>query len=191
MREVLAQRILWAAPSAFIAVFLMSGWRAPGWREIARRLTPRMIGTLTLSSCFIFVNWGIYVYLVLNERVIEVRAGVFPRAAGQRSAVGVLFFKEDHVAQIIALALALVGVVVQGFALGRAAVDGAGALRDVVDLRRHPQARASAGRGRAADRNAGVGAARGRAAVVDRAASAAGVHQRLGRPLCCSRSPVR
>ncbi|MBC7769964.1 MAG: EamA family transporter RarD, partial [Phycisphaerales bacterium] len=70
VREVLAQRILWAAPSAFIAVFLMSGWR-PGLREITTALNPRMIATLALSSCFIFVNWGLYVYLVLNERVIE------------------------------------------------------------------------------------------------------------------------
>jgi chloramphenicol-sensitive protein RarD len=117
VREVLAQRILWAAPSAFIAVFLMSGWR-PGWREIATALTPRMLGTLTLSACFIFVNWGLYVYLVLNERVIESALAYF-LAPLVSVAVGVLFFRERITApQIIALALALVGVVVQGFALG-------------------------------------------------------------------------
>jgi chloramphenicol-sensitive protein RarD len=117
VREVLAQRILWAAPSAFIAVFLMSGWR-PGWREIATALTPRMLGTLTLSACFIFVNWGLYVYLVLNERVIESALAYF-LAPLVSVAVGVLFFRERITTpQIIALALALVGVVVQGFALG-------------------------------------------------------------------------
>lgn len=117
VREVLAQRILWAAPSAFIAVFLMSGWR-PGWREIATALRPRMIGTLTLSAGFIFVNWGIYVYLVLNERVIESALAYF-LAPLVSVAVGVLFYREQiRTPQIIALALALVGVVVQGFALG-------------------------------------------------------------------------
>ena len=70
VREVLAQRILWAAPAAFVAVFVMSGWRL-GWREIGVALNPRLVGTLALSACFIFVNWGIYLYLVLNERVIE------------------------------------------------------------------------------------------------------------------------
>lgn len=117
VREVLAQRILWAAPSAFIAVFLMSGWR-PGWQEIARALNPRMIATLALSSAFIFVNWGIYVYLVLHERVIESSLAYFlaPLVA---VGVGVLFFGEKITApQLIALALALVGVVVQGLALG-------------------------------------------------------------------------
>jgi chloramphenicol-sensitive protein RarD len=117
VREVLAQRILWAAPSALIAVFVMSGWRL-GLREIATALTPRMIGTLAVSACFVFVNWGLYVYLVLNERVIESSLAYFlaPLVA---VAVGVLFFGEKiRLAQLVALALALVGVVVQGFALG-------------------------------------------------------------------------
>lgn len=117
VREVLAQRILWAAPSAFIAVFLMSGWR-PGWREIATALRPRMIGTLALSACFIFVNWGIYVYLVLTERVIESALAYF-LAPLVSVAVGVLFFREKITSpQVIALGLALIGVIVQGFALG-------------------------------------------------------------------------
>jgi chloramphenicol-sensitive protein RarD len=117
VREVLAQRILWAAPSAFIAVFLMSGWR-PGWREIAAALNPRMLATLAASACFIFVNWGLYVYLVLNERVIESSLAYF-LAPLVSVAVGVLFFREKITTpQIIALTLALVGVIVQGLALG-------------------------------------------------------------------------
>jgi chloramphenicol-sensitive protein RarD len=117
VREVLAQRILWAAPAAFVAVFVMSGWR-PGWREIATALNPRLIGTLALSACFIFVNWGIYVYLVLNERVIESALAYF-LAPLVSVGVGVLFFREKITSpQIIALALALIGVVVQGIALG-------------------------------------------------------------------------
>ncbi|HYD86290.1 MAG TPA: EamA family transporter RarD [Vitreimonas sp.] len=117
VREVLAQRILWAAPAAFVAVFVMSGWR-PGWREIATALRPRMLGTLTLSAMFIFVNWGLYVYLVLNERVIESALAYF-LAPLVSVAVGVLFFREKiSTPQVIALALALVGVVVQGIAVG-------------------------------------------------------------------------
>jgi chloramphenicol-sensitive protein RarD len=117
VREVLAQRILWAAPSAFIAVFLMSGWR-PGWREIGTALKPRMIGTLVLSACFIFVNWGIYVYVVLNERVIEASLAYF-LAPLVSVAIGVLFYRERiSRPQIIALALAFVGIIVQGIALG-------------------------------------------------------------------------
>ncbi len=117
VREVLAQRILWAAPSAFIAVFLMSGWRS-GWREIATGLRPRMLGTLAASACFIFMNWGLYVYLVLSERVMEAALAYFLTPLVS-VAVGVLFFRERITsAQVIALALALIGVIVQGFAVG-------------------------------------------------------------------------
>lgn len=117
VREVLSQRIIWAAPSALIAVFLMSSVKL-GWRDIATALRPRMLATLTASALFIFMNWGIYVYLVLNARVIESSLAYF-LAPLVSVAVGVLFFREKiSTAQIIALSLALVGVVVQGFALG-------------------------------------------------------------------------
>jgi chloramphenicol-sensitive protein RarD len=117
VREVLAQRILWAAPSAFIAVFLMSGWR-PGWREIASAFRPRMLATLAASAAFIFVNWGLYVYLVLDARIVEASLAYFlaPLVA---VAVGVIFYGEKITTpQTIALTLALIGVIVQGLALG-------------------------------------------------------------------------
>lgn len=117
VREVLSQRIIWAAPSALIAVFVMSGVKI-GWRDIASALRPRMLATLTASALFIFMNWGIYVYLVLNARVIESSLAYF-LAPLVSVAVGVLFFREKiSTAQIIALSLALVGVIVQGVALG-------------------------------------------------------------------------
>ncbi|MEQ1619183.1 MAG: EamA family transporter RarD [Terricaulis sp.] len=117
VREVLAQRILWAAPWALIAVFAISGWRL-GRREIAAALTPRMLVTLAASACFIFVNWGLYVYLVISGRVIESSLAYF-LAPLVSVAVGVLFFREKITGlQCAALSLALVGVIVQGLALG-------------------------------------------------------------------------
>ncbi len=117
VREVLAQRILWAIPAALIAIGIMSGIRK-GAAEIASALNPRMLGTLAASALFIFVNWGLYVYLVLNERVIESSLAYFLSPLVS-VAVGVLFFRERiNIAQVASLGLALVGVVVQGFALG-------------------------------------------------------------------------
>ncbi len=117
VREVLAQRILWCAPAALIAVFVMSGWRR-GFGEIAAAFNSRMLSTLALSACFIFVNWGIYVWLVLHERVIESSLAYF-LAPLVSIAIGVAFFRERiTAAQIAALMLAGVGVIVQGFALG-------------------------------------------------------------------------
>lgn len=117
VREVLAQRILWAAPAALVAIFVASGLRA-GWRELAAGFAPRMLATLAASAVFIFFNWGIYVWLVLNQRVIESALAYF-LAPLVSVAVGVLFFGEAiRRLQIAALALALAGVVVQGLALG-------------------------------------------------------------------------
>jgi len=117
VREVLAQRILWAIPAALIAIGVMSGVRK-GAREVVAALNPRMLGTLAASALFIFVNWGLYVYLVLNERVIESSLAYF-LAPLVSVAVGVLFFRERiNFPQIAALGLALLGVVVQGLALG-------------------------------------------------------------------------
>ncbi|MEZ6023392.1 MAG: EamA family transporter RarD [Hyphomonadaceae bacterium] len=117
VREVLSQRVLWCVPAAFGAVFLMSGVRR-GLSEIVSALKPRLLGLLALSAAFIFTNWGIYVYLVLQERVIESSLAYF-LAPLVSVAIGVLFFREKITApQFIALVLAFVGVVVQGFALG-------------------------------------------------------------------------
>lgn len=116
--EVLGQRILWSIPAAIVAIMVMSGGVTPALRELRAAATRKMLLTLTASSIFIFCNWGLYVWLVMSHRVIESALAYFlaPLVA---VAVGVLFFKERTTTpQIIALALALVGVIVQGWALG-------------------------------------------------------------------------
>ncbi|MES1156666.1 MAG: EamA family transporter RarD [Alphaproteobacteria bacterium] len=116
-REVLAQRILWCAPAAFAAVFVMSGWRA-GAAEIRAALKPRMLATLAASALFIFLNWSLYVWLVLHARVIEASLAYF-LAPLVSVGIGVTFFHERiGGAKIAALVLAALGVVVQAWALG-------------------------------------------------------------------------
>lgn len=117
VREVLGQRVLWCVPASIIAVFAMLGWKS-GWSEIGKALRPRMLGTLATSACFIFVNWGLYVWLVMTHRVIESSLAYFltPLVA---VGVGVLLYKERITsAQFAALVLAGVGIVVQAFAVG-------------------------------------------------------------------------
>lgn len=117
VREVLAQRIIWCVPAAFIAVFVMSGWKR-GWSEIGGALRPRMLGALTASAIFIFFNWGLYVWLVLQARVIESSLAYFLSPLVS-VAIGVAFFGEKiRTPQVVALLLALAGVIVQGVALG-------------------------------------------------------------------------
>ena len=119
VREILAQRILWSAPAALIAVFAMSGWKQ-GWGEIGAALNPRMLATLAASAAFLLVNWGLYVWLVLNDRVIESSLAYF-LALLVSVAVGAIFFSERITPpQAAALGLATIGVVAQGMALGAA-----------------------------------------------------------------------
>jgi chloramphenicol-sensitive protein RarD len=117
-REVLGSRIIFCIPAALLAVVLMSGgWRV-ALRQIGEALRPRMLAILFASAAFIFVNWGLYVWLVLQGRVIESSLAYFlaPLVA---VGVGVAFFGEKiTLPQTIALVLAFVGVVVQGVALG-------------------------------------------------------------------------
>lgn len=117
VREVLGIRILMSVPAALAAIFILSGWKR-GLSELGAAFRPRMLATLTASAIFIFVNWGLYVWLVLHARVIESALAYF-LAPLVSVATGVLFFKERIGAiQIAALVFALLGVVVQGVALG-------------------------------------------------------------------------
>lgn len=117
VREVLGQRILWSVPAALIAILCVSGVRR-GLKEIGAAFAPRMLATLAASAVFIFMNWALYVWLVLHHRVIEGSLAYFlsPLVA---IAVGTIFYREKISGpQIAALGLATAGVVTQGLAIG-------------------------------------------------------------------------
>ena len=79
-----------------------------------------MLATLAASAAFLLVNWGLYVWLVLNDRVIESSLAYF-LAPLVSVAVGAIFFSERITPpQAAALGLATIGVVAQGMALGAA-----------------------------------------------------------------------
>lgn len=117
VREVLGLRILWSIPAALIALVVMSGWRR-GFADLATAFKPRMLATLAASAVMILCNWGLYVYLVMHQRVMEASLAYFltPLVA---VGVGVAFFKENISRwQASALGLAGFGVLVQTIALG-------------------------------------------------------------------------
>jgi chloramphenicol-sensitive protein RarD len=116
VREVLGQRILWAIPSAMLALVLAAGG-AGVWRELRRAWTPAMLGTLAASGAFLFVNWSLYVWLVMQNRVIESALAYF-LAPLVSVGVGASFGERIGPTQWLALALAGAGVLVQGIALG-------------------------------------------------------------------------
>lgn len=111
--EILGWRILWSIPAAFAAVAMFGGLA-----QFRPALQPRMLGTLGLSALFIFGNWVIFVWAVAANHVVEAALAYF-LAPLVNIAFGVSFFGERMSRlQIGALALAALGVVVQGLALG-------------------------------------------------------------------------
>lgn len=118
VREVLGVRILISIPAALIAVFVLSGGWTRGWADLRAAMRPRMLAALSCSAVFIFANWGLYVWLIAQGRVIEASLAYF-LAPLTTVAMGVAFFNErTNKLQIAALATAAFGVLVQGVAVG-------------------------------------------------------------------------
>jgi chloramphenicol-sensitive protein RarD len=71
--EILAHRVIWSA--AFVAVLLTA---ARGWRSVvALTRRPRTLGGLALAAALIALNWGVYIYGVNSDHVVETSLGYF------------------------------------------------------------------------------------------------------------------
>ncbi|MCA8887478.1 MAG: EamA family transporter RarD [Parvularculaceae bacterium] len=104
--EIVAQRIVWAAPLGALLLSARGQWRET---LIAVR-SPRVLGLLLLSAFVIGANWLIYVWAVANDRVLEASLGYYINPL-IFVAAGVFILKEQLTrAQIAAVAMAGVGV---------------------------------------------------------------------------------
>ena len=105
--EVLLHRMLWAVPFLLLLVAFSSRRKSQlfaachSWPEI--RL-------LTVSSIIICLNWGIYIWAVANQRVIEASMGYFLTPL-LNVIVGLLIFKEKlDPLKLAAIGCAAIGV---------------------------------------------------------------------------------
>jgi chloramphenicol-sensitive protein RarD len=104
--EILAHRILWSAPFGALVLFARSQWREVG----AAFAAPRVLGMLAISAVAIGANWGIYVWAVASEQVLQASLGYYINPL-MYVAAGVFILKERlRTAQIVAVALAGAGV---------------------------------------------------------------------------------
>lgn len=111
--EILAHRILWTLV-VMLVVLLISG-RLRRMRGISRR-TWLLAGAASLA---ISLNWGVYVYGVTSGQVVECALGYFVNPLVS-VLLGVVLFRERLVrAQIVALSLAGIAVVVLTVDYGR------------------------------------------------------------------------
>ncbi len=71
--EILAHRMLWSFVFVLLALAVLRRW---SWfRELARR--PKVFALLAVAAVLISVNWGVYIYGVNTDRVVETSLGYF------------------------------------------------------------------------------------------------------------------
>ncbi|MBX6750249.1 MAG: EamA family transporter RarD [Micromonosporaceae bacterium] len=70
--EILAHRIVWSAVFVFGIIAVLRSWRT-----LRTLLRPRTLLRISLAAVLIAFNWGIYIYGVNAERVVETSLGYF------------------------------------------------------------------------------------------------------------------
>ena len=113
--EILAHRIVWSLVAVFVVLLVASNVRS----LIAVMRDRRKLGLLTIAAVLIAVNWGVFIYAVNSEHVIESSLGYFITpliSAG----FGVFVFRERlRSRQVAALALGAAAVLVLTLDYGR------------------------------------------------------------------------
>lgn len=104
--EVLSHRVLWSL--VFLLGVLAIQQRGKEFIYLWR--TPRKVFTLLLTALLLSVNWGLYIYGVNTDRVVETSLGYFINPLVS-VLLGFVVLKERlHWGQQVAVALAVVGV---------------------------------------------------------------------------------
>ncbi len=104
-QQILAHRIVWS----LLFLFLILAWRRD--RVFIQYLTtPRILGTLLLTSALIGGNWFVYIYAVNNNHIVDSSLGYYINPM-VNILLGVIFMKERlSRIQLIAVSFALAGV---------------------------------------------------------------------------------
>jgi chloramphenicol-sensitive protein RarD len=103
--EILAHRIVWSAVFVLSVIAVLRSWRTFG-----PLLRPRTLLTISLAAVLVALNWGIYIYGVNSERVVETSLGYFINPL-VTVLLGVLVLRERlTAAQWVAVAVGAVAV---------------------------------------------------------------------------------
>jgi len=113
--EVLAHRIVWSLVLLGIVTILRGGLR-----ELVDLLRDaRLRLTLVCTTCLIALNWGIFIWAIANDRLLEASLGYFINPL-VNVALGFVFLHERlRSLQIVAVALATAGIVWLTVAYGK------------------------------------------------------------------------
>ncbi|WSS14327.1 EamA family transporter RarD [Streptomyces sp. NBC_01186] len=113
--EVLAHRMVWSLPTALVVLALVRRW---SWIPALLR-QPKKLGLVVLASLVISANWGLFIWAISEDRVLESSLGYFINPLVS-IAFGVLLLRERlRVAQWVAVGIGALAVVVMTLAYGR------------------------------------------------------------------------
>ncbi|WP_068544343.1 EamA family transporter RarD [Thalassotalea crassostreae] len=112
--EILVHRIIWSFILLIVVVVAMGHWR-----KVQKIIVhPKTIAWLLLTSFVLAINWLIFIWAINNNHILEASLGYFINPLFS-VALGMLFLGERlRKWQLIAVLLALVGVIIQLVSLG-------------------------------------------------------------------------
>jgi chloramphenicol-sensitive protein RarD len=111
--EILAHRIVWSL--VFIVALLAA---TTGFRWVAT-LGRRRAGLLTLAAVLITINWGLFIYAVNSDQVVETSLGYFINPLVTVLLAVTVLRERLRRRQLVAVGIAALGVVVLTAAYGR------------------------------------------------------------------------
>lgn len=112
--EVLAHRVIWAF--LFMLGLILASGR---WQQVKRAFdSPKLLLLLAVASCLIGLNWFLFIWAVANDHILDASLGYYINPL-LNVAIGMLIFGERlRRLQVIAVALAVLGVAVQIITFG-------------------------------------------------------------------------
>lgn len=109
--EVLAHRVAWSVLLLLAVIALQHRWREL-WQAVR---TPATLRRLLLSASLISVNWGLFIYAVQQDQILQTSLGYYINPL-MNVLLGMLFLGERlRALQWLAVALAVCGTLVMGF----------------------------------------------------------------------------
>ncbi|BCH53827.1 EamA family transporter RarD [Agrobacterium vitis] len=113
--EVIAHRVLWSIPVAGLVLLVLR--RTDDLKRALRN--PKMIGMAAITACLISINWGIYVWAIGAGHALDTALGYFINPLFSILLGAVLLKEKLKPAQMAALALVVVAVVILTVDAGR------------------------------------------------------------------------
>jgi len=112
--EILMHRIIWSSAFLFLLVLVTKKWAI----LVQLCQQPKIIAKLSISAIILAFNWLLFIWAVNNDHLLDASLGYFINPLFN-VALGMFFFSERlRRGQIIAVGLAILGVLVQLFTLG-------------------------------------------------------------------------